>query len=462
MALRSLAATLIGPTSRRWQMGEYVVTPDDFPAFPDESMVLRAIYDLEESGQAATLENVKIWLSGMGRDDIADALNSDYMCYTSEYADVHSTVSLLRRIYVMRDRLQEMFGKLTEIFQTPYAPHQQYQMALEVYMEYAPAQDKQNGYHDFQLAQMLVDQNNRARERQEQGLAEGPGWPHSKLAAAMPSMRRGDMAFLMGKTGTGKTTFLAWFVAHWLSQGYDVYPMLLETSALQFYAKLIAARTMVPVGALERAGVRHADNPEFFAPLNLAPGQTFFAQEAANWNLGHVKAHVEMKSRESEARGREAVFALDYYTLLDTTQHKHAPGGAYNAIAQGLKALTRSQSLYFMTIVQEQEGLHPHDFTENATPKHGNEIIKASQQGFRIVRRAETSTQNVFKVAQNGVPLKDGLGEQRYKKKAGDKVDRTGYIDIIKHNHDAPGRAWFHWEPEYAHVEEVSAEQGWS
>jgi len=248
-------------------------------------------------------------------------------------------------------------------------------------------------------------------ELAKQGRTAGPRLPWG-LTRKVAMLKKNDLCTFAGKSSMGKSTvalLLAHNIAH-EQKGYDVLYLYMETRTESQFDRLVSSGIDITVQDLQDPGDEKDDKGKvikkgynlFEDPKGLAAYRNFVAnyrrKELENGRVWfshcpgitgiEVRAKIAMYKALAEAKGRELVVLVDYYSLLSPVGliASDAPGWAQNdAKADFFKETAEQYEVYMITFAQDNMEA---DYTDHArkTTKNGSLIYERSQVLIRIMR----------------------------------------------------------------------------
>jgi replicative DNA helicase len=454
-AIRRLIADLIDEEPTIYKMGEYTVFPDDIKVFEGEYEVLRAIFELDGLNKPPTAENVKTFLQGLNKS--TDALD-EIISMRSPYRDIHGVAMLIKDTFVRQRKTQTVLTEITRIVNSNLLPREIEEKIYGVVHKYISGKTRQRVLDQEKALSSFEKEMERRAEMRKLGIPIGPSWPYTALRALVPRMRKGDLHSIMGKTKFGKTTLGMALSEYWAyTQGYDVHVLLFETTPMSWISKQITANTLIPLAATENAFWNPGDGSK--ADQIYQKWKKFVSEKKGSityvpspgWGMAQIEAYAKAAQAISEANGKEAVFLIDYYQLIEDPDMK-SDTERCNRIAHKLKEMSQVNNMWLMVLVQEQEGDSSGDLNSRIYPKHGNEIIKQSQLFMRIRRFAGSGKQAV--IDAEGKQLLDVFDTPRL---WSDEESYDSYMElqVIAANNDARGTCPLRFEQAMGRISET-------
>lgn len=317
--------------------------------------------------------------------------------------------------------------------------------------------------NDF-MAVHRKQQDERLR-RLKSGEAIGVMFPWQGLREKVRSLKKGDLCTFMAKSGHGKTTIgliLAEYNAHLLpvgstdgedGHGFDVLYFHLETSVESMADRYISKRLEVQTGAMRM--------PEIF-DHTVEPYKSKYDQVEAEWvrrnkNRGRLvfKGEPDMKPsvfkaecrafcHEAEARGKEALIIVDYYTELDYTEFSVTDDTkGFAKLASMIKNTAQTLNCYMIAF--SQYGVDT-DYGSSKKGFGGQKINQRSQVVIRVEREDDAESESPImrgsgKNADGQVVRehrRDLIGVPMYYHRKGE-IDSRSVFRVIKANDDQLG-----------------------
>lgn len=434
LQLLSLYGTMLGEPNAVKKMGQHIIDPKILPRERNKSesmysRFLRIFYALS-GDKDPKLRDEKGDII-IGRDEMVQALALEVgeekatafvdkaVNRRPEDPDVFVSAAILSE-WIENRRGQAAFAAAAEVFDGRIGlTEEQWLRAMELVKDAAPRPKKIQAIEGNKSA--FDKWLNTYFERIElagQGRTMGPVPPWG-LRRKFAMFKKSDLNTFAGKSSTGKST-IALLLAHDIAheqQGYDVAYFYMETRTESQFDRLVSR------GLYEHSGGRGVTTIDLQDPsdkkddkgniiekgynlLEDKKGWAAYKKYVAEYDRktqenGRVwfihcpgitavemTTQVAMYKALSEAKGRELVVLVDYYSLLSPKGliSPEAAGWAQNdAKADFFKELAEQQEVFMITFAQDNMEA---DYTDNnrKTTKNGSLIYERSQVLIRIMR----------------------------------------------------------------------------
>lgn len=196
----------------------------------------------------------------------------------------------------------------------------------------------------------LVAEVTDSLERQaERGLAT----PFSDLTYALNGLAPGELVFLAGRPGHGKSVIGAQTAAHTaMKLGLPALLMSMEMSAEEITMRLISAQSRVPLTSLMRRELTD-DDWRRITPAAMALAESpLVIDDSPNCSLAHVRSRLRGMARTAPA----ALLVVDYIGLMATSRTAENRQNAIAELSREFKKLAREFAIPVIVLAQLNRG----------------------------------------------------------------------------------------------------------
>lgn len=438
-----------GIVSHVKEQGIYELKPDYLPmtGFEIERKVLALLYRLAEANIPATYQNIlqRLELDDPDAKPKFDAL----MEYRHEFPEVFSQafnigdwLEYQRLAAALREALI-IAERGSEDVRVAYAD------MLQMITSAAPMGGRQPRITGTDLMRIGLEHQKQLEARLDAGGPAGPNFPWKGMNEKVPALTRGDMMLWIAKSGHGKTSLSTIMAEHWAyKQGYDVAYFHLETSPFSIYRRLLARRMLVKPNRLRDGTVRTDRKPwttriaevdQEIREAEQAMGRIYYLH-SPGITPSQLEAQIAEHKALADARGRELIVIVDYYTEIDHTEFgSRSDAEGHNAIADFLKRIAESDATHCYMVALAQANIDQ-DLKAKRTPFNGSKIFMRSQVVVYVEREMSAEYSEPW-LDEHGNIRRDSLGEEIYFHRQG-QPDSKAIFNIVKANDDSTGEVY--------------------
>lgn len=453
--VRRLVANLIGDRPRTHEMAEHRITSDDLSHMPFEARILEIIENCERQSRpiAPTYDRIKDvliandqlnYVSMLGDPDSGTGL----IGHKTQDNDVYGLAYTIKRVYLQKMANRKIVERITELASSPEGmPEEHLMQMLDVITAQASGITSTRSYTIQEAMEMWLDNQRERVHKRNHGIAIGPDWPFPLLNEYVPSLKKGEMVCIQGKTKYGKSTLGSILAEHWgftqsimQSQKYRVLVLLFETSVISTMDRMIARNCLIPTKDLRRGKYDPDDFEDFplarermirFLDGKVNNNEAGFIriEECPGWGPSEIEAAVDAELRSAQIHDQELIVIVDYYQQINMKSFEGLGPNLYNAAADWLKTLAERKQVYMVVLAQEKD--------DSRDPKDGTNIHTRSQVIMRIHRVKANEDLRLGSPDGNGV-ARDSMDNERWLHKQGG-VHSDAWIQIMRANDDEPG-----------------------
>lgn len=243
-------------------------------------------------------------------------------------------------------------------------------------------------------------------------------WPFPDLDALTGPMAPGDVWFVPGASGGGKTTFIGSCIKGWRRQGKKVYVMPLETKPKAFRTYLACMEAGVHPGDILSG--EYLRRPDAQAVRDVVAGE-FYAQLRSPYvDQVMVSEHHAITLKRLEEGLKEAKAFGAHVVIVDHIDHIEQGEGAYNdvkAINNGALKMAQDNDLLLVFTSQLNSSVSKGDYLAKYMPPRRDHVLFGALKEnvctgmiglFRPLRRrrdgeSEEDYYNAIKRARSGL-----------------------------------------------------------
>ncbi len=394
------------------EMGRYKLLPEMLPlaTMKFERDTLRALYLLAEENIPATAEKVLKRLK-LDYEDAAERLDNLLRMRTVDN-DV-SGISAALGDWITRQRRILALKTMLEIMESEEGTSDEgYYQATQLWTSVAPIRASISGVDDWERHQEWEKRQIEREKAADAGLPPGPNWPWKGLNDAIPSITRGHLVTWLAKTSHGKTIIAEQLAEHFAyncgEKGYDVLFCHLETDRMDLEDRWIGRKLKVPISEIQiakkfrfREGSVQAKYEKVIAERerNYKTKGRIRYEHCPRISPSEFELLVSKNRGLADARGRELVVIVDYYTEMDWSELSDSEFTGYNALANFLKEVAEVYGVYMIAFAQfDMDG----EYSEKKKGYGGQKINHRSQVVIRVEREtAEKDFPFIYKLVKD-------------------------------------------------------------
>ncbi len=486
--VRSLLGNLMGEKSRLFEMGEFVVNPQDLPAdMGFERQVLELIFKYADTPQPATIlnhlllnakpeqhEKIKADFNLLqATDDRAIRPLAYPLKHWAERRDMEAAVEYAER--KLGENRADNAGVFKEI--------------LDRMVDSKPSSaDKAKRVTNLErIDEYAKKQDDRLHGK---ATASGPRWPWKALNLLIPVWRASDLVQMFAQTKMGKSTLLsvaaegfAW------DQGFDVFKLNFETDHESFQERQFARHLLMPI--------QYQRNPKIFNPKDDTPrlflpnsqktsSQQLFGQfreyvkgkaddmgqvvelHCPRYSIAEMKNAIDMERRLSMKRGRKLIVIIDHLQAIP----RNAAFGKDNEVLEdyineikGIPETYAETEWPVYTILIDQERSNEDDVVPDDPEKIMKKLKSIRSRGtsagsirsqiqISLQRPIASNDAPVWVPGEHGLQALDSLGNPRWYHRMG-QADGYCWLFVVRANEGSSGWVDVRIENELYRVEEA-------